>query len=231
MKPNVSIIIPAYNEEVTIGSLLKGIHDTFNSGYAEIIVVDDGSSDKTSQRAAEVNGIIVIRNEKNLGYGAAIIRGMLESKGDIIVTIDGDAQNKPHEINALLNPIINGEYDFVVGSRHKGMVIGPVPLFKRVAEKVVHFFLRFVYDIEISYSQSGFRAIRRKVLRRVMPLEEYGFSFSMELLMKSIKNGFRIKEIPITIMPRPHGCSRVNVFKDGLRIIYTLIKHSMIREK
>lgn len=231
MRPDISIVIPAYNEEHTIRNLLLGIHETFNSGHAEIIVVDDGSSDNTAKISSSINGVRVIRNEKNLGYGAAIIRGMLESKGEIIVTIDGDAQNKPEEIKNLISPILKNKCDFVVGARHNGMTIAPIPFFKRVSEKVVFYILKFIYNIEISYSQSGFRGIKRKVLRRVMPLYEYKFSFSMELLMKTIKNGFRIKEIPITIMARPHGCSRVNLLKDGVRILYVMLKHILMKEK
>jgi len=231
LKPDVSIVIPAYNEEKTIYNLIKGIHETFNSGYAEIIVVDDGSTDNTTKLAAKIPGIKVLKNDRNLGYGGAILTGIFEAKGDIIVTIDGDAQNKPKEINLLIQPILKNDYDFVVGARHKGMTFSPIPIFKRVAETVVRFVLKFMYGIDISYSQSGFRAMKRKVLRRIMPLYEYKFAFSMELLMKTVKNGFRIKEVPITFMARPHGCSRVNVFRDGLRIIYVMIKHILMKEK
>ena len=224
----VSIVIPAFNEEKTIGDLINGICSKFNSD-CELIVVDDGSTDRTAE-CANCNGTKILRNQRNLGYGGALIRGINHATGDIIVTIDGDAQNKPAEINRLVKPILKGEADFVVGSRHLGTANAPIPLFKKAAERVVYYIIKFVYRTEITYSQSGFRAIKRKVLNSIMPLTEKKFAFSMDILTKAIKNGFRVKEVPITIMPRPHGNSRVNVLKDGIRIVWVLI-NNIIRGK
>lgn len=223
MHQKISIVIPAFNEEKTIEELIKGICSKINSN-TELIVVDDGSTDKTA-KCADCNGTIILQNERNLGYGGALIRGINHATGDIIVTIDGDAQNEPEEINRLLKPIIEGKADFVVGSRHLGTANTPIPLFKKLAERVVYYIIRFIYRTEITYSQSGFRAIKRKVLNSIMPLTEKKFAFSMDILTKAIKKGFRVKEVPITIMARPHGNSRVNVFKDGIRIVYVLIKN------
>ncbi|MHA1800047.1 MAG: glycosyltransferase family 2 protein [Candidatus Helarchaeota archaeon] len=223
MRSKISIVIPAYNEEKTIGELIKGICCKFNSD-SELIIVDDGSTDRTSE-CANINGTKIIRNERNLGYGGALIRGINHATGDIIVTIDGDAQNKPEEINRLIRPILRGEADFVVGSRHLGTANAPIPLFKKMAERVVYYIIKFVLRTEITYSQSGFRAIKRKVLNAIMPLTEKKFAFSMDILIKAIKKGFRVKEVPITIMARPHGNSRVNVLKDGIRIVWVLIKN------
>ncbi|MHA1268780.1 MAG: glycosyltransferase family 2 protein [Candidatus Helarchaeota archaeon] len=227
MEKKISIIIPAYNEEKTIKKFLLSIPKDVEH---EIIVVDDGSTDNTYIQA-KYNGAKVVRNPQNLGYGAAIITGIKHATGDIVVTVDADGQNNPNEIRDLIKPILNGEVDCTIGSRTIGRVEKPIPVYKRIGETFVHLIIKFCYRKKITYSQSGFRAIRKDVIEKIKPFEEKRFGFSTELLVKILKNKIRFKEVPITFYERKSGKSHINVIKDGLRILWVLFKTMAFKRK
>ncbi len=220
MDKKISIVIPAYNEEKSIRDFLLKIPKDLNP---EIIVVDDGSTDNTYSEA-KFNGAKVIRNPRNLGYGAAILRGIKYATGDIIVTVDADGQNDAREIKNLVEPILRGEADFIVGSRTLGRVEKPIPIYKRIGEIFVHLIIKICYGKTVTYSQSGFRAIRKDIIEKITPFDEKHFGFTMELLVKILKNRVKFKEIPITYYERKTGKSHVDVIKDGLRILWVLFK-------
>lgn len=220
MDKKISVIIPAYNEEKTIRNVLLNIPKEFQT---EIIVVDDGSTDNT-YRESKFNGAKVIKNKKNLGYGAATLRGIYNCIGDIIVTIDADGQNDPQEIKNLIKPIINGEVDCTIGSRSLGKMEKPIPLYKRISEIFVGLIIKLCYGNKVTYSQSGFRAMKREVFENIKPFKEMRFAFTMELLVKLLKNRVNYREVPISFYERKTGKSHVNVIKDGLRILWTLFK-------
>lgn len=228
MHPKLSIIIPAYNEAKNIKSLKSEVIRAMNSdpfkNSAEIIIVDDGSTDETYQ-FANGNGTIVLRNEVNSGYGAAVKKGMDYATGNILVTIDGDYQNEPSEIPDLIDELIKTKADFINGSKFLGKYKPKVPFIKKIGEAFVSFFIKFVYKTRITYSQSGFKAIKKSVYEEVKDsLREKRFGFNTEILINSLKKGFKVREIPVTIRPRPHGRSNVKYIKDGLRIIFVLFK-------
>ncbi|NVM04543.1 MAG: glycosyltransferase family 2 protein [Candidatus Helarchaeota archaeon] len=227
MRPKVSVIIPAYNEAKTIKELklevIRSLISKSSTNSAEIIIVDDGSTDDT-YRFANGNGTIVLRNEKNSGYGAAVKKGLDHATGDILVTIDGDYQNNPLEIPSLIDALIKTGADFINGSKFLGRFKPKVPFIKKIGEKIVGFLIKLIYRKRITYSQSGFKAFKRTLYEKVKPIKEERFGFNSELLVKSLKHGFNIKEVPVTIKPRPHGKSRIQFFKDGLRILYVFMR-------
>ncbi len=231
LRPKISVIIPAYNEAKTIKDLklevIRALISKSTTNSAEIIIVDDGSTDDT-YRFANGNGTIVLRNEKNSGYGAAVRKGLDHATGDILITIDGDYQNDPTEIPELINALLKSKADFVNGSKFLGKFKPKVPFIKKIGEKIVSFLIKLIYRKKITYSQSGFKAFKKSLYERVKPIKEQRFGFNSELLVKTLKKGYNIKEIPVTIKPRPHGKSRIQFFKDGVRILYVFIRTILI---
>ncbi|MHA1830861.1 MAG: glycosyltransferase family 2 protein [Candidatus Helarchaeota archaeon] len=227
MEKKISIIIPAYNEGKIIKDFLLSIPKELEH---EIIVVDDGSTDNTYQQA-KYNGAKVVKNKYNMGYGASILNGIKYATGDIIVTVDADGQNNPKEIKNLVEPIIKGEVECTIGSRTIGWIEKPIPLYKRIGEMFVHLIIKICYRQKITYSQSGFRAIKKEIIEKLGPFEEKRFGFSTELLVKILKNRIKIKEIPISFYERKVGKSHINVLKDGLRILWVLFKTMAFKRK
>ena len=174
-KPSLSIVIPAFNEAQSLREVLNAISVDVPH---EIIVVDDGSTDNTFPVAKEYPYVRYVHHILNRGYGAALITGFSIAEGDIIVTIDADAQNDPKEIPEIIKPIISGETDVVIGSRYLNESNDlNISLIKRIGEKFISFVLRKKYGIKITNSQSGFRALRKVVLKSVLPLTEERFTF------------------------------------------------------
>ena len=216
--------IPAYNEEKNIAVLiiqLKKIAD-------KIIVCNDGSTDLTSKIAEEL-GVIVINHEKNLGYGAAIRSIFLKSKdldGDILVTFDADGQHRVDDINKVINPIINGKSDLVIGSRFLDESEKEVPRYRKVGIKVITKITNATIKKQLTDSQSGFRAYSKKVLTELNP-SDAGMGISTEILIKASSKNFRISEVPIKIT-YSGDTSTHNPISQGSSVIISTIKYTSI---
>jgi len=216
--------IPAFNEEKNIAVLiiqLKKIAD-------KIIVCNDGSTDLTSEIAEEL-GATVINHKKNLGYGAAIRSIFLKSKdldGDILVTFDADGQHRIDDINKVINPIINGESDLVIGSRFLDESEKEVPKYRKVGIKVITKITNATIKKQLTDSQSGFRAYSKKVLNELNP-SELGMGISTEILIKASAKNFRISEVPIKIV-YDGDTSTHNPISHGSSVLLSTIKFTSI---
>jgi len=216
--------IPAFNEEKNIAVLiiqLKKIAD-------KIIVCNDGSTDLTSKIAEEL-GATVINHEKNLGYGAAIRSIFLKSKdldGDVLVTFDADGQHRIDDINKVINPIINGESDLVIGSRFLDESEKEVPKYRKVGIKVITKITNATIKKQLTDSQSGFRAYSKKVLNELNP-SELGMGISTEILIKASARNFRISEVPIKIIYNG-DTSTHNPISHGSSVLLSTIKFTSI---
>ena len=216
--------IPAFNEEKNIAVLiiqLKKIAD-------KIIVCNDGSTDLTSKIAEEL-GATVINHEKNLGYGAAIRSIFLKSKdldGDILVTFDADGQHRIEDISRVINPIINGESDLVIGSRFLDESAKEVPRYRKVGIKVITKITNATIKKQLTDSQSGFRAYSKKVLNELNP-SELGMGISTEILIKASAKNFRISEVPIKIIYNG-DTSTHNPISHGSSVLFSTIKFTSI---
>ena len=216
--------IPAFNEEKNIAVLiiqLKKIAD-------KIIVCNDGSTDLTSEIAEEL-GATVINHEKNLGYGAAIRSIFLKSKDlgvDILVTFDADGQHRIDDINKVINPIINGESDLVIGSRFLDESEKEVPKYRKVGIKVITKITNATIKKQLTDSQSGFRAYSKKVLTELNP-SDAGMGISTEILIKASSKNFRITEVPIKIL-YAGDTSTHNPVSHGSSVILSTIKYTSI---
>jgi len=220
----VIVGIPAFNEEKNIAVLiiqLKKIAD-------KIIVCNDGSTDLTSKIAEEL-GATVVNHEKNLGYGAAIRSIFLKSKnldGDILVTFDADGQHRIEDVNRVIDPIINGESDLVIGSRFLDENEKEVPKYRKVGINVLTKITNATIKKQLTDSQSGFRAYSKKVLNELNPAE-LGMGISTEILIKASTKNFRISEVPIKII-YDGDTSTHNPISHGSSVLFSTIKYTSI---
>jgi glycosyltransferase involved in cell wall biosynthesis len=215
MDQKVSIIMPAFNEEKAIVSVIAGLKGL--NVADEIIVVDDCSNDKTAEVAAKA-GARVIRHPYNKGNGAAIKTGIRNANGDVIVMMDSDGQHDPADVPKLLAPI--GEYDMVVGARvknEKGSV------HRNFANRVYNALATYLCGVKILDLTSGFRAIKRSVAKQFVYLLPNKFSYPTTITMALIRAGHNVKYEALT-MHRRIGKSKISIFKDGFRFFIIMFR-------
>ena len=211
----ISIIIPAYNEQASIGGVLEGLRDWRER--AEIIVVDDASTDRTAE-IAQAAGVRVIRHLHNKGYGAGLKTGIRAAAGDIVVMMDADSEHSAADIALLLDNL--GDNDMVVGARGKG---SHAPLLRRVLKLPLLKIADYLAETKIPDLNSGFRAFRKDVALRFLHILPNGFSFTTTLTLALFKEGYNTAYVPITTPPRV-GTSTVNPIRDGINTLMLIIR-------
>ncbi len=197
-------IIPAYNEENTVARVVKEAKPYSD----QVIVIDDGSLDATAKNSAAA-GAIVISNKKNLGLGASVRRGYemaLKRRADIVVQVDADGQYATSDIPKLIRPISDNKADMVIASRFLGG-IEEMPLIKKIGNHVFTFLTSIVTGRRLSDAQSGFRAIRRELVKKILPTEKHGYTH--ETIIAAARNRARILEVPSYFKRRKYGGSRL----------------------
>jgi glycosyltransferase involved in cell wall biosynthesis len=221
---NLVIGLPAFNEEKNIAGIITKLKNVTN----QIIVCDDGSSDLTAVIAEQL-GAIVIKHDKNLGYGAAIRSIFLKAKtldSDILVTFDADGQHRVEDIETVVMPINEDTSDIVIGSRFLDDSEKEVPNYRKVGIKVITKITNVSIKKQLTDSQSGFRAYSKKVLNE-LNLSEMGMGVSTEILIKASRKNMRISEVPIKISY--HGkTSTHNPISHGTSVIFSTIKYTSI---
>ena len=227
MVSRISIIIPAYNEESSIGLVLDALPQ---EKLHEIIVVDNGSTDSTA-RVAQEHGARVVK-ETRKGYGSACLKGIDELDApDIVVFIDGDFSDFPEEIVFLVRPIETGEKDFVLGSR---MILPKsqsalLPQ-ARYGNRLAVFLIKLFFKHEFT-DLGPFRAIRYSSLMSI-GMKDMDFGWTVEMQIKAVRNGLRIREVPVNYRKRV-GISKITgtvsgTFRAGTKIIYTIFKYLLL---
>lgn len=220
----LSVIIPAFNEEKNIEGVLfrtEKVLEDLSFPY-EVIVVDDGSTDKT-RFLAERHKVTVISNRRNRGKAYALRKGLKEVHGELVITMDADGSHRPEDIKCLITPLLNGA-DAVIGSRFKGEQ-------EKDSTNKLHIFGNTLFNLlikiltkkSVTDSQTGFRAFKRRVVEE-MEITSEGYAVETELTVKTLKNGFVVREEPIFFDRRKNGSSHVKPIRDGLRIVKTIIR-------
>lgn len=215
---DISIVIPALNEEGIVGKTVKSVPlaKLKEKGLeTEIVVVDNASTDNTAQEASDA-GARVVREEKR-GYGNAYLRGFNEAKGDIIVMGDADGTYPFDSTYEFLQPILKGEADMVMGSRLKGDIQkGAMPVLHRyVGNPFLTWLLNALFKAGISDAHCGMRAVRKEALDK-LNLHSPGMEFASEMVIEAARENLKIAEVPITYYPR-EGDSKLSSFADGWR--------------
>lgn len=216
MIESISVVIPAKNEGRNLGKLLPRIREELPD--AEIIVVNDGSTDDTREVAEKV-GARCVNHEYSLGNGAAIKSGARVAKGEVIVFMDGDGQHDPGQIGLLLEKIDLGA-DLVVGARQSG---GQANIGRGLANKFYNWFASLVTGFKIQDLTSGFRAVNANKFRQFLNLLPNGFSYPTTSTMAFLRSGYRVKFVPIEVAKR-EGKSHIRPLRDGVRFLLIIFK-------
>jgi len=212
---NISVVIPVHNEEQALPALIMGLRQHVPD--AEIIVVDDGSTD-TSAATARRLGARVINHPYKIGNGAAVKTGMRHASGDTIVLMDGDGQHDPADIPRMLT--LAGDYDMVVGARSRG---SHANLFRLFANSIYNFLASYVTKFAIRDLTSGLRVFRKETALRYLCLLPNTFSYPTTITLAFLRSGRSIFYVPITAHPRI-GTSKIRILHDGFVFLLIIIK-------
>ncbi|MBI2596952.1 glycosyltransferase family 2 protein [Candidatus Daviesbacteria bacterium] len=233
----LSIIIPVYNEEKTIGELLQKVNNQkLPKGLIkEIIVVDDGSSDLTQNilKGYKNKMIKVFRHKENLGKGAAIRTGLEKVSGEICIIQDADLEYDPQDYQRLLDPILKDQTQVVYGTRlinyplkFWGQEKTVLPL-HLIANRFLTLLTNILYGSNLSDMETGYKLFRKKVLENIV-VNSRKFDFEAEITAKILRQGIKIVEVPIKCKPRTYNEGKKISWKDGVSAIWTLFRYRLI---
>lgn len=213
---NVSIILPSKNEAQSLERLLPKLRSSFSE--AQILVVDDGSTDNTVS-ICKSNSIDVVSHPYSKGNGAAVKSGARVARGEILVFMDADGQHKPDDISILLQKLAEGQ-DMVVGARNRGSQAG---MHRATANGFYNRLASWMVGHKVADLTSGFRAVRAQKFRQFLYLLPNGFSYPTTITMSFFRAGYSVAYVPIHA-PKRIGKSHLRLFKDGARFLLIIFK-------
>jgi len=228
----LTVIIPAYNEEEMIEAVIRRVQQAdIGDMEREVIVVDDGSCDNTRAilRSMQGQGVTVILHERNLGKGGAIKTGLQAATGDVVIIQDADLEYDPNDFSRLLAPILAGQTEFVMGSRfmiqeqryHWGE---KSPFFTHyVGNKTIIWVTNLLYWNRATDYEGCYKAVTRRLMCS-LAIKANGFEFDNEMICKSLRLGHRIVEVPIHYAPRSYSEGKKITWRDGMRMLWTVVK-------
>ena len=211
----VSIVVPAFNEEHAIGTLISDLRAP--RAWHEILVVDDGSTDATAERAAQA-GARVVRHPYNKGNGAAVKSGIRNATGEYILIVDGDGQHRPEDAVRLVSKL--GLYDLVIGARTRDTQATST---RRYGNSLLNWLAGYLTDRDIPDLTSGFRAARREHLREFIHLLPNGFSTPTTTTLAFIKAGYNVAFEPVEARQR-RGESKIRLARDGTKFLMIILR-------
>lgn len=230
-EPLVSIVIPCYNERVSIEEVIRRVREAPLPGLRrEIIVVDDGSRDGSAEALAGIAGVRVLRHERNRGKGAAVKTGFAASRGDVLLIQDADLEYDPRDIAAVVGPIVSGRADAVMGSRFVNerprFFFGPrrSPFFTHyIGNLTIVTLTNLLYGQEATDYEGAYKAFRAESVRDLR-VQTDGFAFDNELICKLLRRGVRLVEVPIRYEPRRYEDGKKIAWRDGVVMVWTIVK-------
>lgn len=231
MKKMLSIIIPVFNEEKTIKRLLEKVAKVrLPDGITkEIIIIDDGSTDKTVTILSKFQ---ILRHQKNLGKGAAVRTGIKKVSGDFIIIQDADLEYNPEDYYKLLKPILQNQAKIVFGTRLKNYplklwgsdkTVLPLHL---IANRFLTALTNLLYGSRLTDMETGYKLFTKEVIKK-LKLSSNGFEIEPEITIKSLKLGYNIVEVPIRTAPRGYEEGKKIGFWDGVKAVWTILKYKL----
>jgi glycosyltransferase involved in cell wall biosynthesis len=227
----LSVVIPAYNEERTVAETIQRVKTVDLDGLdVEIVVVDDGSKDRTREILQTIPGIRVVLHERNSGKGAAVKSGFRAATGDIVLIQDADLEYDPQDYGALLQPIVDGRVEAVMGSRfllERLKFFGEgakSPFFSHyIGNKPIVAITNGLYRHSATDYEGGLKAFSKRIVDSI-PIDANEFEYDNELICKLLRRGYRIAEVPIKYRPRSYEEGKKIKWQDGVRMIWTIVK-------
>ena len=219
MKKNkVAILIPCFNEEKTIESVVQDFRSQLPD--ADIYVFDNNSTDNTADVARKSGAIV--EYEKQQGKGNVVRSMFRKVNADIFIMVDGDGTYPADKVHELIKPVIEDEADMVIGSRLHAMSESKFKMLNRTGNKMFLFILNHIFKVNVTDLLSGYRAFNRRVVKN-LPVLSRGFEIETELTVKCIERRYRIFEVPVNLSSRPEGSeSKIKIFGDGFLIFNTI---------
>jgi len=228
----ISVVIPCYNEENTIQEILKLVQIALNDKEYEVILVDDASTDKTSQIIKDFSlnedTIVVITHELNLGKGAALRSGFNACSGDVVIIQDADLEYDPSEYDKLLKPIQDGKAEVVYGSRFKSGDAGRVLYYwHSVGNLFLTWLSNMFTNLNLTDMETCYKVFKKEILENIS-IEENRFGFEPEITAKiaKLRPRIRIFEVGISYYGRTYEEGKKITWKDGFGAIYAIIKYN-----
>lgn len=224
----LSIIMPVYNEELTIEKSLQRVLDVEVPLEKEIIIVNDGSSDNTAQVLGNITDkrVCVLTHEKNKGKGAALRTGFDRVTGDVVIIQDADLEYDPNDYLDILIPILDDNADVVYGSR---FLSGPhrVLLFWHyVGNKLITLIANILFNINLTDLETCYKAFRSDILKK-MTFKSNSFAFETEFTAKVAKAKYRIYEVPIQYFGRTYDEGKKITWRDGIIALFSLLRYRL----
>ena len=218
-RPLVAVVIPCFNEAPTVGKVVQDFHAAIPE--ADIVVIDNNSTDRTVEVARTAGARVLFEHRQ--GKGFAVQSMFRRIHADILVMVDGDDTYPAEVVRALVDPVLRGEADMVVGSRLQQGAASQFRLVNRLGNRLLLGVLNTVFRVRLTDLLSGYRAFSRR-LGRALPLAGGGFEIEAELTIKTLQRGFAIKEVPVNLTHRPPGShSKIRILRDGFLILSTIL--------